>query len=322
MEKVRLLMPAPNERRAAVTVEAGGDRLRPREPNQVVYCTAYAAAGLIPPFSDFFLQILEVYGLQMLHLTPHAVMLLGIFAHFCEMFVGILPSVDLFRRHFIVRHTGTRTAGVPELAGCVKFSLRAGAEFPATTAKSKWEEWRQRWVYIGVDANDRLLLPVATASQQPSWTRMPAPDARLDPVFARITDIVGAGLTGPMVLADFTRRRLAPLQRRSRGAWLYTGPGDATRTRPEELPEGGVRAVVQSSLTLAAGEDCALPAGILPLCRHPDRVRIQGLLPSFDSVGVVERRSDLAIGAPTAAAGDDPLDGLELESEAEATSPP
>ena len=37
----------------------------------------FCAAGLIPPFSEFFMAVLETYGLQMLHLHPNAVVILS-----------------------------------------------------------------------------------------------------------------------------------------------------------------------------------------------------------------------------------------------------
>jgi hypothetical protein len=43
-----------------------------------------------------FLMLLENYGLQLHHLTPHAIASMAILAHFCEMFVGVRPSVHLF----------------------------------------------------------------------------------------------------------------------------------------------------------------------------------------------------------------------------------
>jgi hypothetical protein len=43
-----------------------------------------------------FLMLLENYGFQLHHLTPHAIILVAIFAHFCEMYVGIWSSVRLF----------------------------------------------------------------------------------------------------------------------------------------------------------------------------------------------------------------------------------
>jgi hypothetical protein len=43
----------------------------------------FLAAGLVPPFSAFFLAVLEHYGLHMLHLHRNAVLALAIFAHLC-----------------------------------------------------------------------------------------------------------------------------------------------------------------------------------------------------------------------------------------------
>lgn len=50
-----------------VRIEESHTRTQARE---VVYPIAYAARGLVLPFSDLFLNILEIYGLHMLHLTP------------------------------------------------------------------------------------------------------------------------------------------------------------------------------------------------------------------------------------------------------------
>ena len=52
-------------------------------------------AGLVPPFSEFFLVILRQYNLQALHLHPNYVLLLAIFAYYCEAHVGVKPSVAL-----------------------------------------------------------------------------------------------------------------------------------------------------------------------------------------------------------------------------------
>jgi hypothetical protein len=41
-------------------------------------------AGLLPPFSSFFLAILETYGIQAIHLHPKSVTLLAVFAYTCE----------------------------------------------------------------------------------------------------------------------------------------------------------------------------------------------------------------------------------------------
>ena len=41
-------------------------------------------AGLVPPFSDFLYSVLSHYKLHALHLHPNSVLLLSIFAFYCE----------------------------------------------------------------------------------------------------------------------------------------------------------------------------------------------------------------------------------------------
>jgi hypothetical protein len=52
------------------------------QPDDFVYFSVYALAGLVPPLSSFFLVLLEHYGLQLQHLLPHSIMLGVIFTHF------------------------------------------------------------------------------------------------------------------------------------------------------------------------------------------------------------------------------------------------
>nr|AAK50601.1 hypothetical protein [Oryza sativa Japonica Group] len=58
-------------------------------------------AGLIPPFSRFLHEVLDLYEIHALHLAPNAVMTLAIFAHLCEMFIGVRPTMRLFQAFFI-----------------------------------------------------------------------------------------------------------------------------------------------------------------------------------------------------------------------------
>ena len=57
------------------------------------------------PISSFLL-LLEDFGLQLQHLTPHSLLLTSIFVHLCEMFVGVRPCVILFRYFFILVRSG------------------------------------------------------------------------------------------------------------------------------------------------------------------------------------------------------------------------
>ena len=46
------------------------------------------AAGLVPPFSEFFLSILRHYNLQALHLHPNSVLLLAILPTTAKLMLG------------------------------------------------------------------------------------------------------------------------------------------------------------------------------------------------------------------------------------------
>jgi hypothetical protein len=54
-----------------------------------VFFVVYTLAGLVPPLSSFFLTLLEYYGLQLQHLSPKSIVLVAIFVHLCEMFMGV-----------------------------------------------------------------------------------------------------------------------------------------------------------------------------------------------------------------------------------------
>jgi hypothetical protein len=70
-----------------------------------VFFVVYVLARLVPPLSSFFLMLLEYYGLQLQHLSPNSIALVAIFIHLCEMYVGVRPSVRLFRRFFVLKAT-------------------------------------------------------------------------------------------------------------------------------------------------------------------------------------------------------------------------
>lgn len=73
---------------------------------QIVTFAAFVVAGLIPPFSEFFMDVLMKYGVRMAQLSPNALLTLATFSHLCEAFVGVMPSVCVFRRLFKMSKTG------------------------------------------------------------------------------------------------------------------------------------------------------------------------------------------------------------------------
>jgi hypothetical protein len=72
-------------------------------PGDFAYFSSYALSGLVLPLSSFFLVLLEHFGLQLQHLSPHSITLVAIFVHFCEMFMGVRPLVRLFWSLYVLR---------------------------------------------------------------------------------------------------------------------------------------------------------------------------------------------------------------------------
>lgn len=130
----------------------------PLEPraNETVIFTSFMMVGLLPPFSAFFLAVPDDFGIQLLHLSPNSIIILAIFSHLCEMFIGVLPSVVLFHHYFTLWCVGQ--SEVTESCG---FHLWDGFvnEYIPQLLKTKWDNWQQSWSYLTVEPHDRLALP-------------------------------------------------------------------------------------------------------------------------------------------------------------------
>jgi hypothetical protein len=136
-----------------------------------VYFSSYALVGLVPPLS--FLVLLEHYGLQLQHLSPHSIMLVAIFAHFCEMFMRVRPSVHLFRRFHVLRPVNKQ----PPRLGSYYFQHRTKgpSKYIATLSPRRWERWRKDWVLVQTDAHKRLMLSaVAPTAPCVHWEQDPS----------------------------------------------------------------------------------------------------------------------------------------------------
>ena len=78
--------------------------------------------GLVPPFFDFFFANLDHYQIRALHLHSNSFLLLSIFAFYCEVFVGVAPSVALLHHFFYLRMRITT-----QYSGCVYFVASHGS---------------------------------------------------------------------------------------------------------------------------------------------------------------------------------------------------
>jgi hypothetical protein len=122
-------------------------------------------AGLIPPFSGFFHEVLDFYEIQALHLAPNAVMMLAIFAHLCEMFIEGRPTMRLFQSFFIPQLLQGAVVG-----GCY-FEPRPGTagQYIESHLRKKWEDWKKDWFYIALPDHPRLRLPAGPPERSAAW---------------------------------------------------------------------------------------------------------------------------------------------------------
>jgi hypothetical protein len=73
---------------------------------EFVLFVSYLSCGLALPISPFFLLLLEEFGLQLQHLTPHFILQAAIFVHLYKMFVGVAPCTSLFCHFFVLVKSG------------------------------------------------------------------------------------------------------------------------------------------------------------------------------------------------------------------------
>lgn len=95
--------------------------MHPAEDNsEIVTFAFFLTAGLFPPFSDFFMEVLGSNRLRMAHLSANTVLVLAIFTHLCESFVGVMLSACVFRWLF----RATLCIGTDDTMGSVRFFVR------------------------------------------------------------------------------------------------------------------------------------------------------------------------------------------------------
>jgi hypothetical protein len=87
-------------------IHVGATPLGDLVAGEFVLFVSYLSCGLALPLSPFFLLLLEELSLQLQHLMPHSILQAAIFAHLCDMFMGVAPCTSLFRHFFVLVKSG------------------------------------------------------------------------------------------------------------------------------------------------------------------------------------------------------------------------
>ncbi|XP_073354718.1 uncharacterized protein [Aegilops tauschii subsp. strangulata] len=242
-------------------------------------------SGLVPPFSPFFFAILHHYGLHALHIHANSILLLPLFAFYCEAFMGVLPSVALFRHFFYLRKTGDNPVE------CIGFVAGRGRNAISRAGK-KVEDAVKRWVLMDAKSSQSSLkLSTAFPISDKCWKSEKITDPALTP-FVRTMDkeLKDTKLTGAMLIREFLKQRIALLQDRPRPLWKLGGDDDKIRLRRDPLPEVELNKV----LSYLTGKDPSdPPEGWLPLYDRDDTEEVVAAMPIFDDLGFVRLGSSL-----------------------------
>jgi hypothetical protein len=157
----------------ACKVKSGAVSLANMRLGDFVFFVAYALAGLVLPLSSFFLSLLDFYGLQLQRLSSDSITLVAIFVHLCEMYVGVRPSVQLFRHFFVLKATSPSHPSSFVTTSSVGHRAMPGASCPFPLAGGNGGEKTGRWCRRTSTTGSHFPL-VARPSTAPSGGKTPA----------------------------------------------------------------------------------------------------------------------------------------------------
>lgn len=107
----------------------GEHRVPELQPGEIVLFVPFISSGLCLPASEFLHRFLDYFGIVLSHLTPISILHLSVLVHLCEAFLGIPPSITLFRYFFQLKLQPS-ASNVSVIGGCgIQFRQRMQKEY-------------------------------------------------------------------------------------------------------------------------------------------------------------------------------------------------
>ena len=169
------------------------------------------------------------------HLAPNAVLHLSVFVHLCETFLGIPPSLSLFRYLFHLKRQPRRD-DTHVLGGCgIQFRQGLKIKFFDYDLVDSMRDWRADWFYA-----TNLIPPLSVHSGSgPSvndqWEKIPLTLVELQaihPFLERTSTLKQQSLIGFGIISSFLRHRVQPLKERENFGFEYSRAEDPSRMVP------------------------------------------------------------------------------------------
>ncbi|KAK1697554.1 hypothetical protein QYE76_014251 [Lolium multiflorum] len=111
------------------------------EDNEMVLTKALVERGFSFPPSDFFLEILKVYGLQPHNISPNSVLAISNHVTLCEGHLRVTPELSLFQYYFSVKKEKVRQSTELATCGSITFMIRPGRVYPHTDRHESARYW-------------------------------------------------------------------------------------------------------------------------------------------------------------------------------------
>ncbi|KAE8780389.1 hypothetical protein D1007_46467 [Hordeum vulgare] len=133
-----------------------------------------------------------------------------------------------------------------------------------------------------------LLTPSSSMVPSSGWGHARLDDPRLSSVRRRLDILRAGGVTIALVVREFHRRRIAPLQRHSLLMWAFFRLEDPMRLHPERVSVD----VLDGMLQILIGETIVgLPHGGRPLYKYKNGAGLIQIMPRFHRWGCFWRAS-------------------------------
>jgi len=271
------------------------------EKGEFVVFGAHFDRGFALPASDFFREFLNRFQLQPHHLPANAIVALSSFTTFCEAYLGLHPTVDLWAKFFSLRPGVVQGLELPDgtpkplsVCGSALIIPRRDSIFPRVTCIDTVKKWQKTFFYVRNpdDGADYINLPAYSAATPPAapeeraYWKLEADDE--DPevalVVSRLQNMIAGGLTAADLVLTFLSRRVSPLQRRLHKMCYMSGAQDACRHSTFELSKAAVQRRLK--LLIKSSIKPEWEFGLAPFSRdnHIPNVSFSGILyhiPSF-----------------------------------------
>ncbi|KAK1683845.1 hypothetical protein QYE76_044693 [Lolium multiflorum] len=170
------------------------------EDNEMVLTKALVERGFSFPPSDFFLEILKVYGLQPHNISPNSVLAISNHVTLCEGHLRVTPELSLFQYYFTVKKERIRNSTELATCGSITFMIRPGRVYPHTDRHESARYWRLLLLegrFRPGEHKEAATVQELPRHQLPTWDASPPPLRVAPPHTRRRADLQADLERGP-----------------------------------------------------------------------------------------------------------------------------